>query len=99
MAGGVFVAFGSGGPPPAAPPGAVVVTYWEKWTGAEAAQMRQIVDDFNTSVGRNKKIFMQYLSMANIDQKTLVSVSAGVPPDIAGIWDQQVAQYAALGAI
>lgn len=99
IAAAAFVAFCSGEEPLPAPAGAVVVTYWEKWTGAEAAQMRQIVDDFNNTVGREKNIFVQYMSMANIDQKTLVSVSAGVPPDIAGIWDQQVAQYAALGAI
>ncbi|HEX8341027.1 MAG TPA: extracellular solute-binding protein [Tepidisphaeraceae bacterium] len=99
LAGVGFVAFGSGDKPAPAPPGATVVTYWEKWTGAEAEQMRQIVDAFNATVGREKNIFVRYLSMANIDQKTLVSVSAGVPPDIAGIWDQQVAQYAALGAI
>src|SRR5688500_18419480 len=76
----------------------VIVRYWEKWTGTEGAQMRAIVDEFNRTVGREKKIHVQYLSMSTIDHKTLVATAAGVPPDIAGLWDQQVAQYAALGA-
>jgi ABC-type glycerol-3-phosphate transport system substrate-binding protein len=76
----------------------VVVRYWEKWTGNEGAQMRRIVDDFNRTVGREKKIHVEYLSMSAIDQKALVATAAGVPPDVAGLWDQQVAQYASLGA-
>lgn len=79
--------------------GRVVVQYWEKWTGNEAAQMRQIVDGFNDTVGKEKGIYVQYLSMSNISQKTLVSTAAGVPPDIAGLWEGQVAQYAALDAL
>ena len=90
-----------GTPPPAGenvPDDFVIVRYWEKWTGNEGAQMRQIVDEFNATVGRQKKIHVAYMSMSAIDHKTLVATAAGVPPDIAGLWDQQVAQYAALGA-
>jgi len=89
-------------PAPALPPGRendVIVQYWEKWTDPEASQMRQIVDDFNRSVGAEKHITVQYLSMTNIDQKTLVAISAGVPPDIAGMWDANIAQYGALGSL
>ena len=82
-----------------APPGFTVVEYWEKWNNPEAAQMGVIVDDFNKTVGREKKIFVHFLSVSDIDQKTLISISAGVPPDIAGTWDTQIAQYAALGAV
>jgi ABC-type glycerol-3-phosphate transport system substrate-binding protein len=77
----------------------VIVDYWEKWTGAEAAAMKQIVDDFNTTVGREKKIFVRYLSTSGIEQKTLVSTAAGVPPDIAGLYNQNVPQFAAIDAI
>ena len=94
-----FLASGSGAGKALAPPGFVVVRYWEKWVGPEAEQMRLIVDDFNNSVGKEKHIYVQYLSMSNIDQKTLVAIAAGVPPDVAGLWDQQVSQYAALGAV
>jgi multiple sugar transport system substrate-binding protein len=77
----------------------VVIRYWEKWTGLEADQMKQIVDDFNATVGREKKIFVQYLSMSSVDQKTLLATAAGVPPDVAGVWDTQVRQFAAMGAL
>jgi multiple sugar transport system substrate-binding protein len=99
LVGGTFLVWGGNGNAMTAPPGFVVVHYWEKWTGNEGAQMRQIVDDFNNSVGKEKHIFVQYMSMSAVDQKTLAATSAGVPPDIAGLWDQQVAQFAALGAV
>ncbi|RYX83601.1 extracellular solute-binding protein [bacterium] len=89
------------GPRPEAnrPKNRVVVTYWEKWTNKEAAQMKQIVNDFNNSVGARKGIYVEYLSMSNINQKTLVSTAGGVPPDIAGVWDTQVPQFAAIDAL
>jgi ABC-type glycerol-3-phosphate transport system substrate-binding protein len=89
------------GPRPGAhyPPGRVVVTYWEKWTGNEGHQMQAVVDDFNRTVGREKGIYVQYLSMSSVHQKTLVATAAGIPPDIAGLWDGQVAQFAALDAV
>lgn len=79
--------------------GRIVVVYWEKWTGEEADQMMQIVNDFNNTVGKRKEIYVQYLSMSNITQKTLVSTAAGVPPDVAGLWDAQVPQFAAINAL
>jgi multiple sugar transport system substrate-binding protein len=79
--------------------GRVVVNYWEKWTGNEADQMQQIVNDFNNTVGKEKGIYVQYLSMSSVNQKTLVATAAGVPPDIAGLWDPQVTQFAAIDAL
>lgn len=84
---------------PAIPNDAVVVEYWEKWVGAEADQMRIIVDDFNRSVGSQKHIHVRYLSMSKLDQKLLIAAAAGVPPDIAGLWDPQTAEFASLGAL
>ena len=81
------------------PAGFVVVEYWEKWTGEEARAMQQIVDDFNQSVGRQKKIYVRYQSISAVNEKTLVATAAGVPPDVAGLWDEQIAQFAALGAL
>lgn len=77
----------------------VIVRYWEKWTGKEGQQMNQIVDWFNETVGKEKGIFVQYISMSQIDQKTLVSTAAGLPPDIAGLWDTQTTQFAAMDAL
>src|SRR3990170_3430828 len=76
----------------------VVVEYLEKWTGNEERQMRQIVETFNDTVGREKGIFVRYLSTSTIDKKTLVATAAGAPPDIAGLWDSNIAPYAARDA-
>lgn len=81
------------------PPGRVVVQYWEKWTGREADQMRQIVADFNNTVGAEKGIWVSYLSMTAVDQKTLLATAAGVPPDVAGVYDGQIVQYAEQDAL
>ena len=93
-----LVAFG---PRPDAnlPKDRVVISYWEKWTGREAEQMKAIVDDFNRSVGREKGIFVQYLSITQVDRKTLTSTAAGVPPDVAGLWDSNVVPFAAADAL
>jgi multiple sugar transport system substrate-binding protein len=77
----------------------VIVQYWEKWTGVEETSMQEIVDDFNNSVGREKHIYVQMLSMSDIDQKTLLATAAGVPPDVAGLWDPTIVQLGTLGAL
>jgi ABC-type glycerol-3-phosphate transport system substrate-binding protein len=77
----------------------VVIDYWEKWTGNEEAQMRVIVNDFNNSVGAEKGIFVRYVSSSTINQKTLVATAAGVPPDIAGLFEVNLVQFAAMGAL
>ncbi len=84
---------------PARKDGRVVVTYWEKWSGEDAAAMQRVVDDFNNTVGRQKGIYVQYLSMSDVNEKTLVATAAGVPPDVAGLWNTQVAQFAEIGAL
>jgi ABC-type glycerol-3-phosphate transport system substrate-binding protein len=82
-----------------APPGFTDVTYWEKWTGNEGAQMQVIVDDFNRTVGREKHIYVKCLTISNIEERTLAATAAGVPPDVAGLTDEQIAQFAALDAL
>ncbi len=77
----------------------VVVEYWEHWSGREADAMQQIVDEFNATVGKEKHIFVHFLSQSDINQKTLLAAAANVPPDIAGLWDKPLPQWAALGAL
>jgi ABC-type glycerol-3-phosphate transport system substrate-binding protein len=69
----------------------VTVTYWEKWTGAEADEMRKVVNAFNASQSR---IFVQYLSISGVDSKTMLAAAGGNPPDVAGIWLDQLVQFA-----
>ena len=98
VAGGALLAFGprSG---EEVPPKFVMVDYWEKWTGAEEQAMRQVVDEFNSTVGREKHIYVRYLSTSAIEQKTLVAAAAGVPPDIAGLYNQDIPQFASMNAL
>lgn len=63
--------------------GRIHITYWEKWTGAEAAAMQASVDAFNQSQDR---IFVEFLSVGGgIDRKVLLATAGGDPPDIAGV--------------
>lgn len=68
----------------------VTVLYWEKWTGSEGEEMRKVVDTYNAS---QHHIFVKYLSISNVDQKTLLATAGGNPPDIAGIWGNLVGQF------
>ena len=71
--------------------GRIRIVYWEKWTGAEAVAMQEVVDRFNASQDR---IFVEYLAVSQIDRKTIVATAGGDPPDVAGIWPAQVASFA-----
>lgn len=77
-------------------PGRIVVTYWEKWTGDEMNAMKRVVDGFNASQDR---IEVQYLSISGVAEKTLLATSGGNPPDVAGLWSDQVVQFADAGAL
>ncbi len=74
----------------------VVIKYWEKWTGFEAAAMREIVDDFNRSQNR---IWVDYTSVSQIDRKLMLATSGGVPPDVAGMWGGSLSVYAENNAL
>ncbi len=73
------------------PSGPVHVTYWEKWTGFEGDAMRDVVDTFNKSQNR---VHVDLLTISGIQDKTLLAVAGGVPPDVAGLYGPNVAQYA-----
>jgi len=95
------LAFLALGPRPTSPAakGRLHIEYWEKWTGLEGQQMQQIVDAFNDTVGKEKGIWVNLVSMSQIDRKTLISTAAGVPPDVAGLWDTQVLQFGSMDAL
>lgn len=99
LAAGTLIVFGPRSLDSPPPPDRVIVDYWEKWTGEEETQMRQIVDQFNRTEGAKKGIFVRMVSTSGIAQKTLISTAAGDPPDIAGLWVYDLAQFASLGAL
>lgn len=74
----------------------VTVLYWEKWTGDEGEEMRKTVNAFNASQDR---IFVKYLSISGVDQKTMLATSGGNPPDVAGLWGNNVCQLADAKAV
>ncbi len=74
----------------------IVVTYWEKWTGEEMRAMKDVVSSFNASQDR---IEVRYLSISGVAEKTLLATSGGNPPDVAGLWADQVVQFADAGAL
>jgi ABC-type glycerol-3-phosphate transport system substrate-binding protein len=73
------------------PKGKIQVTYWEKWTDFEFDAMKKVVDEFNRSQDR---IQVNILSISSIQDKTLMAISGGVPPDLAGLYGPNVTQYA-----
>ncbi len=77
----------------------VVVRYWEKWTGLEGQTMQRIVDRFNATIGAAQRIWVEYSAVSSIEQRTLIATAGGDPPDVAGLYDFVVAQYADQGAL
>jgi ABC-type glycerol-3-phosphate transport system substrate-binding protein len=71
--------------------GKIHVSYWEKWNGQEEAQTRQAVAAFNRSQNR---IVVDYYVQSPVDRKVLVSISGGTPPDVAGLFVQNLASFA-----
>lgn len=76
--------------------GRVVINYWEKWSNFEGEAMRSVVDEFNKS---QDKVWVNYLQISNIAQKTIMAVSGGIPPDVAGLYGPNTAQYAYNNAV
>lgn len=76
--------------------GRLVLDYWEKWTQNEADAMRAIVDRFNASQDR---LWVRYFSTGTIDQKALIAIAGGDPPDILGLGNFSIPSYAEAGAV
>jgi len=79
-----------------AAPARVVVDYWEKWGGFEAEAMQAIIDDFNRSQDR---IEVRFLTISPIDVKLMLAASGGNPPDLAGLWEYNIPDFADKGAL
>ena len=76
------------------PDGRVVVTYWEKWTGFEGEAMRQLVHYFNATEGQRLGIHVEYVPTTGIDLKTMIAITGGDPPDLAGLWQRNLCSFA-----
>ncbi|MCG3125714.1 MAG: sn-glycerol-3-phosphate-binding periplasmic protein UgpB [Phycisphaerae bacterium] len=76
-----------------------VIRYWEKWTGVEGRAITDLVDRFNNTVGAQRGLFVEYNAVSNIEQRLLIATAGGDPPDLAGLIDSRVPQYAAQNAL
>jgi len=85
-----------GGLRAAAPDGKIHLSYWEKWSGAEQLAMQEVVDQFNRSQDR---IVVDFLSVGQIEQKTLLATAGGDPPDISGIFLDDICAFADRNAL
>jgi len=45
-----------------------------------------------------QQIFVHLLSVTQVNQKTLLAVSGGIPPDVAGLWSRDVPNFARFNA-
>ena len=90
LAGLVYLGF-TRQPAPAANDGRVHIQYWEKWNTHEGEAMRVVVNEFNRSQDR---IFVEVLAISDVAQKMLLATAGGVPPDVAGIWGDNISSFA-----
>ena len=72
------------------------VSVWVGWTGFEYDAFQAVVNDFNKS---QDKIFVDLLSITGNATKTLVSASAGIPPEISLLSGSEMPQFADSGSI
>jgi multiple sugar transport system substrate-binding protein len=80
-------------PPPndRRPDGRVVITYWEKWTKFEGEAIKHVVEEFNRT---NPRVYVRLLTVSDIPDKVKVATSGGNPPDVAGLYNFNVASFA-----
>jgi len=76
--------------------GRLRITYWEKWGGAYGKIIRSVVDHFNAS---QDSLYVDILIVSQINQKALLAIAAGKPPDLVGLWSGDIPQYAEQGAL
>jgi ABC-type glycerol-3-phosphate transport system substrate-binding protein len=58
--------------------------------------MQEVVDEFNHSQNR---IFVDFLSVGQIEQKTLLATAGGDPPDVSGVYLNDICAFADRGAL
>ena len=76
--------------------GRLVISYWEKWTGFEGEAMQAVVDDYNAS---QRRVFVEKLTVSEVDRKLLLATAGGDPPDVAGLWNSSVPTFAEKNAL
>jgi ABC-type glycerol-3-phosphate transport system substrate-binding protein len=80
--------------------------YWEKWTGFEDQAMGEVVEAFNQAQRERaaqepsyRPIVVRKVTTSRIEQKLLVAIASGHPPDLAGVFSYLLASYVEKGAL
>lgn len=80
--------------------------YWEKWTGFEDEAMGEVVEAFNqeqrqraTDDPSYPPIVVRKVTASRIEQKLLVAIASGNPPDLAGVFSYLLPSYVEKGAL
>lgn len=76
--------------------GRLHLKYWAVWSGFELAAMQSVVDLFNES---QDKLFVELLSISQLERKLLVATAGGNPPDIASLGYEFLPYFAQKNAI
>jgi multiple sugar transport system substrate-binding protein len=74
----------------------VHLAYWEKWGSFEADACQKMVDSFNES---QDEIFVHYLRTSQVDRKAMLAAIGRDPPDVLGLWSNNVVPFAEGGAL
>lgn len=76
--------------------GRIVLTYWDKWSGAEQEAVEAVIERFNASQDR---YVVEYEPITDIRNRLLLATLGGNPPDVAGLFPENLSKYAERGAI
>ena len=72
------------------------ISYWEKWGSFERDACQAMVDDFNQS---QESVFVHYINTSQVNRKAMLAIVGGDPPDVVGLWANDVAPFAEAGAL
>lgn len=79
--------------------GAVTLTFWNGFTGADGEVLRDIVDDFNAANDKNITIEMDIMPWDNFNEMLPTAVTSGTAPDFALMQARDTPQYVQNGAL
>lgn len=72
------------------------IAYWEKWGSFEREACQVMVDAFNRS---QNDIFVHYINTSQVDRKAMLAIMGEDPPEVVGLWANNVPPFAAAGAL
>ena len=72
------------------------ISYWEKWGSFERDACQAMVDDFNKS---QTELFVHYINTSEVNRKAMLAIIGNDPPDVVGLWANDVAPFAEANAL